>query len=263
MEKVSKSTQSNKTAEKLLVVLEALALRGQPVRLRDLAQELEMNSSTLYRFLTVLQRAGYVMQDSDSERYTLTFKICQLAETVKRRFSIVPMVHTYVIEASNLFNESAHLAQREDNNIVYVDNVASSTQMLTIRQHIGKTAPMHCTGIGKLLLLEYSDAEFDQLIAQVGLARYTNHTLTTKGALRQELDTVRSRGYAYDNEECEIGVRCIAVPVRNYLGKIVAGISVSGPTTRLTDQVIEDNLPYLLDIASRASQCLGYDANLR
>ena len=262
MQRKPKNPPSNQTAEKLLLVLEALAQQDRPVKLVELSRELNMNGSTLYRFLTTLEKFGYVMQYEDSEKYALTLKLCQLSEMIKNRFSITNTLHNFLLEASNLFKESAHLAQRENNTIVYIDNVSGASQMLTIRQYIGKMAPMHCTGIGKLLLLEYDMKEIDQMIAEKGLPKYTEHTITTKGGLLNELDTVRKLGYAFDNEECELGVRCIAVPVRDYTGKIVAGISVSGPTTRITDEVVTDNLSYLLDISMRASCALGFNPAL-
>ncbi len=248
---------SNQTAEKVLQVMEALAFQRGPVKLGELARQLGMNSSTLYRFLIALQNQGYARQE-ESGRYALNYKLCYLAEQIKKNASVAGMLHAAVLEAGQLFQESAHLAQEENQRIVYIDNTAGASQMLTIRQYIGKTAPMHCTGVGKLLLLEYSDSELDNLIARQGLPRYTEHTLTTKQDLCRVLEEVRANGYAFDNEECEIGVRCLAVPVRDYTGKIVAGLSVSGPTTRITDDFVQQRLPHFLDIARRASHDLGY-----
>jgi len=258
MQKGTSTASSNQTAEKLLQVMEALARQSQPVKLIDLAHELDMNNSTLYRFLTALQNAGYVTQYKDSGKYAMNLKLCHLSEMIKQNFGVTSALHQALVEISELFQESAHLAQAEDHMIVYTDNVASSAQMLTIRQHIGKRAPMHCTGVGKLFLSEYSAAELDELIALRGLPRYTEYTPTTKEELQARLAQIRSRGYAFDDEECEIGVRCVAVPIRNYTGRIIGGLSVSAPTSRITDAVVEKNLPAMLEIARRASMDLGY-----
>lgn len=249
---------SNQTAEKLLVVLETLAYQNRPVKLSELAHLINMNASTLYRFLAALQNRGYVTQHEGSGAYALNLKLCHLAENVKKQFSISSLLHYAVVSVAELFQESAHLAQEENHMIVYVDNMTDTSQMLTIRQYIGRTAPLHCTGIGKLLLLEYSDSKLDELIAEKGLTGYTKYTYTTKEALCKELDKIRRLGYALDNEECELGVRCVAVPVRDYTEKIIAGLSVSGPTTRITDEIIQEKLPQLLSIADKASEDLGY-----
>lgn len=258
MAKECATASSNQTAEKMLLVLEALAYRAKPIKLIDLARELSMNTSTLYRFLTALQKQGYITQQEESGKYALNFKLCYLAEQVKKHSSMAGILHSFVVETGELFQESAHLAREENRRIVYIDNVAGASQMLTIRQYIGKMAPMHCTGVGKLLLLEYSESDLDALIAECGMPRYTEHTHTSKQSLMRELEQVRRQGYAFDNEECEIGMRCLAVPVRGYTGKIVAGLSISGPTSRITDELVQQKLPQFLDIARRASAAMGY-----
>ena len=260
MDKEKINITSNQSTEKVMLVLEALAKQDQPVKLIDLSRETKMNSSTLYRFLVALQNTGYVIQHESSGKYELNLKICYLSDLVKSRFSIATALHSFVVEASALFFESAHLAEKVDNKIVYIDNVTATSQSLVIRQHIGKTAPLHCTGIGKLFLSEYDDSTLDSFIEDIGIPAYTQHTFSTKGALKEELRMIREQGVSYDNEECEIGVRCIAVPIRDYTGKTVAGLSISGPTSRITKELISSNLSAFIDIANRASAELGFPA---
>ena len=121
---------SNQTAEKLLLVLEALARQNQPVKLVDLAHQVGMNQSTCYRFVAALQNAGYAAQDKESGKYILNLKLCSLAEMIKDRVSITSLLHAFVAEASALFQESAHLVQEENRQIVYIDNVTISSQSL-------------------------------------------------------------------------------------------------------------------------------------
>ncbi len=248
---------SNQTAEKLLLVLEALARQNKPVKLVDLAHQVGMNQSTCYRFVAALQNAGYAAQDRESGKYILNLKLCSLAEMIKDRVSITSLLHAFVAEASALFQESAHLVQEENRQIVYIDNVTISSQSLITRQYIGRTAPMYCTGVGKLFLLEYSPEELAEYVAVSGLPRLTRHTLSTGAALAEALDFSRKNGYALDNEECELGVRCVAAPIRDYTGRTVAGLSVSGPASRVTDELIAAKLPAFLDVAARASREMG------
>ena len=116
---------------------------------------------------------------------------------------------------------------------------------------------MYCTGVGKLFLLEYSPEELAEYFAVSGLPRLTRHTLSTGAALAEALDFSRKNGYALDNEECELGVRCVAAPIRDYTGRTVAGLSVSGPASRVTDELIAAKLPAFLDVAARASREMG------
>ena len=252
------SASSNQTAEKLLQVLEALAYQNQPIKLGDLARQLEMNNSTLYRFLSALQNMGYLNQNEGDGKYALNLKLCYLGEMVRRNQSIVALLHRGVVEASTLFQETAHLTQIADQSIVYVDNVTVASQSLTIRQYIGKTAPMHCTGAGKLFLSDYSEEQLTAYLAAQPLRAMTPYTITTREGLLQELETVRQQGYALDNEECELGMRCAAAPVRDYTGQVVACLSVSAPTARLTDEVIRRKIHSLMEIAQRASSELWY-----
>jgi DNA-binding IclR family transcriptional regulator len=252
-------TQSNQSAERLLLLLEALSLLDEPIRLHDLAEKLEMNASTVHRFLAPLQRKGYVNQDPDTGRYYLTFKICGLADNVSSRLEIRKIAFPFLRNMARIFQESANLSIEEaDMSILYVEVVTAPGKTLMATQRIGHAAPMHCTGIGKILLLEYSGQKLDQLIKCKGLPRFTENTITDKEDLLKALAEIRRNGYAFDNEECEVGARCIAAPVRNYADRIVAGISVSGPVSRMTDSHIYANLPYLLEAAEQISHRLGW-----
>ena len=258
MKNAEKATQPNQSSEKLLTLIEALSEQDEPTRLQDLAKLLSMNPSTALRFLTSLQNKGYVAQDEETGRYFMTYKICNIANNITARMGIRRICAPYLRSISHIFNESANLAIERDMQMVYIEVVNGPNQMLTTRQRIGNIAPMHCTGVGKLVLLDYTEQQLDQMIARRGLQKFTDNTLVTKEQLCRELEEIRRCGYAFDNEECEAGARCIAAPIRNYTGKTVAGISVSGPTTRMTDANIFGKLPYLLNVAQQISERLGY-----
>jgi DNA-binding IclR family transcriptional regulator len=129
--------------------------------------------------------------------------------------------------------------------------------MLRTLQHIGKVAPMHSTGAGKVILSSWSDEAVRRHVEEHGLPRFTKHTITEQTGLMQELHEVRQRGYAFDNEECEVGVKCVAAPVRDFSGAVVAAISVSAPASRLSSQRAAVALGTLRDVARRASRTLG------
>ena len=143
--------------------------------------------------------------------------------------------------------------------MVYIEVVPGPDQMIRTMQRIGNLAPMHCTGVGKLLLLNHKESYIDKMIEKKGLQKFTDNTITTKRALLKELETVKKQGYAFDNEECEIGARCISLPVRDFSGKVVAGISVTGPVFRMDEIINEKNIEYLKQVALEASRKLGYE----
>jgi DNA-binding IclR family transcriptional regulator len=143
--------------------------------------------------------------------------------------------------------------------MVYIATEEGPGRMLQTLHRIGHVAPMHATGVGKLHLLNYSGEKLLELEKTRGFPKYTPNTITNLEALKKELASVRKQGYALDNEECEEGVRCIAVPVRNYENQVVAGISVSAPITRLDKKKTAGIIRFLKDTGIRASREMGWE----
>lgn len=252
------TTLGNQSTVKAMAILELLAQNLSPMRLRDISQALQLNASTAARFLTALQGCGYVDQEPDSQRYYLTYKICRIANMVSGRTSLQSITHPYLVSLSGQFHEALCVSVEQDMTMVYIDVAASQDQTLLSIQRVGNISPMHCTGNGKLLLLNYSPQKLDRFIETRGLHRHTEHTITTREGLVQELEAIRARGFAYDNEECEVGVRCVAFPIRDYTGLVVAGISVTGPVVRMTDNAIQRFQGLLKETAVDISHTLGY-----
>ena len=257
-EKKKGGAGSNRSTEKALAIIELLAQSRDPMRLRDISTALELNASTTLRFLAALQSCGYVAQEKDTARYYLTYKISRIANQHNSKTELQTITHPYLVDLSQRFHEGVCVSVEPDTTMVYIDVATGPDQTLMSMQHIGNVSPMHCTGNGKLLLLNYTPEQLDRLIRVKGLPRLTEHTITTRQALLEELERVRAEGFAYDNEECETGVRCVACPIRDYTGTIVAGISVTGPVTRMTDETIRRIQGRLAEAAGRISQALGY-----
>ena len=258
-EQKQRGSGSNRSTEKALAILELLAQSRGSMRLRDISTALELNASTTLRFLASLQNCGYVAQERDTARYYLTYKISRIANLHNSKTELQTITHPYLVELSQRFHEALCISVEHDMTMVYIDVATGPDQMLMSMQHIGNVSPMHCTGNGKLLLLTYSEEQIDKLIREKGLNRFTEHTITTKEALLAELRQVRQEGFAYDNEECEIGSRCVACPIYNYTGSIIAGISVTGPVSRMTPERITAEIkPQLGETARQISEALGY-----
>ena len=256
-EKIS-ATQTNQSSDKLLSLIELLAQQPEPVRLQDIARISGMNASTVLRFLSALQRRDYVAQDIDSGRYYLTFKLCGLAQSITSHYSIRDIAQPFIRSVSNTFLESCNLAIESDLLVLYVDIASCPSRTLMITQRIGNLAPLHCTGVGKLFLSQLDSDEVERITNAKPMQRFTENTITDLPNLISELEQIRECGYAFDNEECEVGARCIAAPIRDYTGKITAGISVSGPAVRMTDEHIFEHLPYLMETARQISVRLGW-----
>ncbi|MDP4088782.1 MAG: IclR family transcriptional regulator [Bacillota bacterium] len=253
-----KVTKKNQSVAKMFEIIEAMAGSKGPMRLQDISIEVNYPASTVLRMLSSLMENGYVTQNPETSKYSLSLKFCKIGEAVKSQFSIREVVRPFLEELSERCHESACLAIEHDMTVVYLDVVEGQDKMLRTLQRIGKNAPLHSTGIGKLLLLNYDSAALDNFIRVKGLQQLTCNTLTTKEALLDELDKVRNLGYAFDNEECELGAKCIAAPIRDYSGKVISGISVSGPISRMNSENSKNIIQNLLEISDSISDKLGY-----
>ena len=197
------------------------------------------------------------MQDDETSRYYLSYKFCGISNKINASNNIRDLAAPYMKQLSKIFAESVCLAVEQDMSVIYIYVVEGSDMMLRSMQRIGNVAPMHCTGIGKLFLTEYSDKMLDRLIELHGLKKFTPNTIIDKARLVLELKKIRKLGYAFDNGECETGARCVACPVKDHTNKTAAGISITGPDHRLTDRFINDNLHHLVDFSKEISRKLG------
>ena len=256
---VSEGIKKNQSLRKALQILEGMTRIPTPARLQDIARTLKMPQSTLLRFLNTFIDFGYVSQDQDTSCYYLTLKLAETGSRVRDNFPFQSSLSKYIRQVAHYFNESASLCIEHDMQMVYVVTQDSPSRMLKTLHRIGRIAPMHATGVGKLHLLNYSETQLEELEKRFGFPKYTDNTITSMESLKKEIAQVQKQDYALDNEECEEGVKCIAVPVRNYSGEIAAGISLSAPVTRLDKAKTEQIIHYLKSISEEASRELGWN----
>lgn len=253
------TTKRNQSIAKALQIVEVMADAEGPMRLQDIGKNVKLPASTVLRFLKTLMDHGYVEQNPRTLQYYLTLKFCQISERIKRQIKVRDIAHPVLVELSRELSEATSLAVARDGQVVYVDVVEGPDHMLQTLQRIGKIAPMNSTGVGKALMQDYSGEEINALVTQHGLPKLTPKTIGSKRALVKELAQVRELGYATDDEECEVGVRCVAAPVRDYSGAVVAAISTSGPVGRLTPGKAKKIAPRMIGAAAEISRQLGYE----
>lgn len=250
-------TKGNQSGEKMLAVFEYLIRAEEPRKLSELAEDLGMNSSTALRFLTTLTECGYVRQNPETLRYSPTLKICALAGKLMRDDVLPGCARPYMEQLSRASGESVCLAVREEYHVVYLEVLRARNQSLMAVQAVGHSAQMHCNGIGKLFLSVCTEAELEDYIRIEGLTKFTGYTITDPGALKEELEKVRVQGYALDNQERELGARCIAFPVFGPGGDLAAGVSITGPCSRLTDEAILPRTEEFREIVNGISREMG------
>jgi IclR family acetate operon transcriptional repressor len=236
--------QGVQTVTRALELLDRIADNGEPVTVSALSTISRLPLPTVHRLLKTLVALGYVRQ-LPSRRYALGPRLIRLGESAGRALGAA--AHPFLAQLVESTGETANLAMRESDVVVYVAQVPSRHSMRMFTE-IGRRVLPHCTGVGKALLSQLPDDEVKAMVQRTGMQALTDRTITDIDALLADLELIRTRGWAEDNGEQEIGVRCLAVPV---LGTgIAAAISVSGPEARITKESEEQIGPQLIKVAS-------------
>ncbi|MGH8546252.1 MAG: IclR family transcriptional regulator [Gammaproteobacteria bacterium] len=239
-----------------LVILEAIGHCRSPLGLSEIVRKTGYAKTTVHRVLLTLAGRGFVRKEYQTDRYQLTLKLFEIGSTAVSQLGIKDVAKPHLEAVRNLSGETAHLAVMDDDGVFYIDKI-ESTQSIRMYSYIGSRAPIHCTAVGKALLAHQSDERLDKFLSP-GLKAYTQNTILNKDKLVEELRKIRKQGYALDNEELEIGLFCIAAPVRNHLGEVIAAISISGPGVRLPKSRIRDLVPVMIRTGNEISAVLGY-----
>lgn len=247
----ARATTGVRSIERAFELLEHLADAGGQLALTELAEISGLPMPTIYRLMRTLVNRGYVRQEP-SKRYALGPRLIHLGETAGRLLGswAQPALAQLVDEVG----ETANMAVLEGDEAVYVAQVPSRHSMRMFTE-VGRRVNPHCTGVGKALLAQLSDSVASEIIGRTGLPAQTPHTITDPAALLEELGKIRRRGYALDDGEQEIGVRCVAVSLTGT--PTLAAISISGPQGRLPLNVIDDVVPIMRRTAERLSRSLS------
>ncbi len=247
----------NKTGDRLLNILEYVITAERPLRLIEIAKGLGINSSTALRYLNTLVLAGYVEQNQDSLKYLPTYKIQALANHINLKSDLRNYARPVLEKLAELFGESVCMSIEQNMRAVYIDTIRS-IHSLTTFQEVGGTSPMHCTGNGKILMLNFSEEQIDEYIELRGLKKYTEYTITDKDSLMRELADIREKGFARDREEREYGVSCLSFPVYNYKNEVIAGVSITGPKERMAGITNDKHFTEARHLVSGLSVRFGY-----
>ena len=256
-----KSKSNIQSAAKIFAVLEELASHDGRMRLTELAKSLGVPTSTAYRLVSSLLQLGYVNQDPNSGEYTLGVRLLFLASAVLRQLDLRRVAYPFLEQLRDETGETANLVILDSDEVLYIEKVESRASIRAFSL-IGRRAPVHATGVGKVLLADMAWPDVIAILKKKGMAKLTSNTITDPGAFMEELNKVRVQGYALDLEECEEGAICIAAPVRNHTGKAVAGMSISGPKSRLSEEKIPEAVTAVKKYAGDLSRALGYSDQL-
>ena len=243
--------------ERAFTVLGVVCDQTTPLTLSAIVGETGLAKTTVRRILRVLVQQRILSQDPLSKRYSTGIRLFEIANIAlsKRDFNAEAMVE--LRRTCSEINETMHLGVFDAGEVVYINKVDSS-RPIRMYSAVGKRAPCHCTGIGKTLLAFGPKSWLEEAV-ELGLRRFTSTTVVTVDDLLGDLETTRDRGYAFDDGEHETQVRCVASPVRDASGQVVAAISLSMPVTRFSRGDLEDKYaPVVQGCAGRISARLGF-----
>ncbi len=253
-EEQAKPRYLNTSLAKALSVLELFTEDRQSLSLTEIARELRLLPGSVYPVVFTLQKFGYLERDPLTKRYRLGMKVLDRANIILSSLDMRAIAKPVLKRLARELQANAHLAILYEDQVMYLDREEEAPASV-LSSVIGRRVPAHCTALGKVLLA-YQPEVAERVIAK-GLTALTPNTLTDPNKLRAELADVARRGYAVDREEFHLGTVCVAAPVRNYRGHVVAALSVSLPKSRLETTLLESVSQAVVQGAQEVSQALG------
>ena len=221
----------------------------------EISRKAALNKSTTFNIVTTLERYGLLEQDENSSKYKLGIELFRMG--MKVNANLRKIVLPYLDELVLQFKETVNFVLRDGDYVVYMDKVESPHSM-RISTDVGTRLPINVTAVGKAILSGLPDDEFCTIINRLNFVKYTDNTICDKNSLAKYVKKVKENGYAEDFEELEMGLTCVAAPIFNFKGKAYAAISISGPTSRMNDEIRVKIGKSLVEITQQISEKIGY-----
>ncbi|MGR3631907.1 MAG: IclR family transcriptional regulator [Limimaricola soesokkakensis] len=241
------------TIGKAVTVLDLVAGFERPVRFNELRERSDYPKATLYRLLQTLTNQGLLALDPERQTYAPGLRLMRLAHAAWEQSSLAPVARPHLSRLAARAAETVHLAQLDAGQVLYVDKRVPSRPIEMFSQ-AGKVGPAHCTGVGKAMLAFLDEAALDRAVALQSFYRFTPQTITDAESLRAELAEIRARGHAFDREEHEPGIICVALPILTARGRVIGALSVTSVTARKSLNDLEEMVPLLREAAAHISR---------
>jgi DNA-binding IclR family transcriptional regulator len=244
--------------DRALAILDTLSKEREDLSLMELTARLQLHKSTAHRLLMILERHRMVEREPQTGRYRLGLRLFELGALAIARFDIRDRARPHLERVLFETEETVHLCVLDAGEVLYVDKLEPS-RSVRMASRIGRLSPAHCSAVGKAMLAHLAEREVDDILKRHGLPRMTARTMVTPADLKAELQSIRQRGYAIDNEEAEDGVRCVGAAVLGHHGRPLGAISASAPSFRLT----MERVPAVAASVCRAAQAISVESGYR
>ena len=258
MAKKEKSEYIIQAVSHALDLLEQFHDEVDELGVTELSKRLKLHKNNVFRLLATLESRNYIEQNKVTENYRLGLKTLELGQTFIKQMGLLrqsrPVLEALVKEC----NETTYVAILKESHIVYLDVVETD---LTVRvvPRVGARLPAYCTAAGKVQISYMTDEELENYLPLKEMKRYTPKTVTDREELKKHLKVIAEQGYAIDDEEMDVGVKCVGAPIRDYTRRIIGAVSISGPSMRFSDERLEKELiPLVMRAGEEISHKLGY-----
>jgi len=254
----SKERGGIQSLERAFDILEEIARHREGINLADLSKAVGLHNSTTFHLVKTMAQLGYISQVRDSKRYRIGSRLFTLAAGALEENSFLALATPVLETLTGTTGESGHFAIRSGKDIVVIARTAGSG-LLQMVDRAGSPRPAHATALGKVLISALNDAQIRQMLGPEPLRKFTAKTIVDRDALLREIEEVRKKGMAYDDGEFDAEVRCVAVPVYDFAGRIAGAIGISGPVWRLSLQALQGKALQVREAARALSVQLGFN----
>jgi IclR family KDG regulon transcriptional repressor len=245
------------TIDRTLDLIELLATAKDGMGVTEIGQRIGLHKSTVFRLLNALAQRGYIEKDPKTSTYKLGLKFVEIGGLFLNKLELKTEALPFMRRLAEIVGQPVHLAIRDGVEIIYIEKV-ESVNSIRMYSQIGRRAPVYCSAIGKILLSGLSPERLRELFAEIRFERFTPNTILSPVELEKEILRAETAGWAVDNEEHEPNIRCIAAPVYDYTGKIIAAVSVSGENRVIRPERDREIAGFVVETAREISRRMGY-----
>jgi len=245
------------SVERAADILECFTPTESELSVKDISDRLGLSKSTVHGLIKTLEHRGYLEQRPSDQKYRLGLKLFELGNMVGGGMELRKVASPIIHELVEKLQETVHMVINDKDEVVYVEKM-EGPGALRMYSMIGKRAPLYCTGVGKAMFAFFDEARIERILQDTEFKKFTEFTLDSPEATRHELRKIREQGYAIDDEEIEIGLKCVAAPIFNHEGKVIASISCAGPKHRFSEDKMEMIASVVKDAGLAISRNLGY-----
>ena len=258
MAKKEKSEYLIQAVSHALDLLEQFHGETDELGVTELSKRLKLHKNNVFRLLATLESRGYIEQNRVTENYRLGLKTLELGQTFIRQMGLLRQSKPVLNDLVSECNETSYVAVLKDYNIIYLDAVETDMTVRVVPR-VGSRLPAYCTAAGKIQLAHMNDEELENYFHARELKSFTDKTITDREVLKKQLKLVVENGYAIDDEELDIGVKCVSAPIRDYTRRIIGAVSISGPSMRFSPERMKKELiPLALRASEEISAKLGF-----